>query len=270
MRLLTRRAAGFIGGAPETHDMNLTSRDRRPFAAPDRDVTLIHSSDIHVSEGFTEPLYQGDGTAGLRGVLACARALAADAVILAGDTFEHNRLSSEILDRAGNLIAAAGMPVVILPGNHDPAIAQSVFHHGALAGLQGLSVLGVTHDAAVLFPALALEVWGNAHRDYGDMDPLGATRPRTSFWQVAVAHGHFEPLPDRSTRLRPSWLIGAGEIEATQADYVALGHWNRHARVGSGAVEAQYSGSPDHAGTVNRIRLQRSGEVLVTRERIEW
>ncbi|HXS40470.1 MAG TPA: metallophosphoesterase [Stellaceae bacterium] len=250
--------------------MNLTSRDRRPFAAPDRDVTLIHSSDIHVSEGFTEPLYQGDGTAGLRGVLACARALAADAVILAGDTFEHNRLSSEILDRAGNLIAAAGMPVVILPGNHDPAIAQSVFHHGALAGLQGLSVLGVTHDAAVLFPALALEVWGNAHRDYGDMDPLGATRPRTSFWQVAVAHGHFEPLPDRSTRLRPSWLIGAGEIEATQADYVALGHWNRHARVGSGAVEAQYSGSPDHAGTVNRIRLQRSGEVLVTRERIEW
>ena len=109
MRLLTRRAAGFIGGAPETHDMNLTSRDRRPFAAPDRDVTLIHSSDIHVSEGFTEPLYQGDGTAGLRGVLACARALAADAVILAGDTFEHNRLSSEILDRAGNLIAAAGI-----------------------------------------------------------------------------------------------------------------------------------------------------------------
>jgi DNA repair exonuclease SbcCD nuclease subunit len=268
--LLTARAAPFIGGAPEAHDMDLISRDRRPFAAPDRDVTLIHSSDIHVSEGFTEPLYQGDGTAGLRAVLAAARALQADAVILAGDTFEHNRLSSEILDRAGRLITEAGIPIVILPGNHDPAIPQSVFHRGALAGLPGLSVLGVTHDAAVLFPALALEVWGNAHRDYGDMDPLGAVRPRTSFWQVAVAHGHFEPLPDRSTPLRPSWLIGADEIDATQADYVALGHWNRHARVGSGAVEAQYSGSPDHAGTVNRICLQRSGEVIVTREWIEW
>lgn len=250
--------------------MDLISRDRRPFAAPGADVTVVHSSDIHVSEGFTEPSYRGDGVAGLRAVLASARALDADLLILAGDTFEHNRLSSELLDRAGCLIAEAGMPVVILPGNHDPAIPQSVFHRGALAGLPDLSVLGVTHDAAVEFPALALEVWGNAHRDYGDMDPLGAARPRTSFWQIAMAHGHYEPLPDRSTRLRPSWLIGAAEIDATQADYVALGHWNRHARVGSGAVEAHYSGSPDHAGSVNRISLKRSGEVVVTREPLDW
>jgi len=270
MRLLTANAAASIGGAPETNEMNLIHGNRHAFAAPDVDVTVVHSSDIHVSEGFTEPLYGGDGTAGLRAVLASARALKADLVILAGDTFEHNRLSAEILDRAGRLLAEADIPVVILPGNHDPAIPDSVFHRGALAGLPRLSVLGVTHDEAVSFPALALEVWGNAHRDYGDMDPLAAARPRSSFWQIAVAHGHYEPLPDRSTKLRPSWLIGAAEIDATQADYVALGHWNRHAQVGSGAVEAHYSGSPDHAGTVNRIRLKRSGEVAVTREKLDW
>ncbi len=250
--------------------MDVISRDRNGFTAPGADVVIVHSSDIHVSEGFTEPAHQGDGTAGLRVVLAAARALEADVAILAGDTFEHNRLSASILDRTARLLEEAGMPVVILPGNHDPAIPDSVFRRGALAGLAGVHVLGVTHDEAVLFPDLALEIWGLAHRDYGDMDPLRRARPRRSFWQIAVAHGHYEPSPNRETNLRPSWLIGADEIDATRADYVALGHWNRHARVGSGAIEAHYSGSPDHAGTVNLIRLTRAGEVVVSREKVEW
>jgi DNA repair exonuclease SbcCD nuclease subunit len=249
--------------------MNVISR-RQQFTAPAADIRVIHSSDIHVSEGFTEPVHEGDGTAGLRVVLAAARASKAHVVILAGDTFEHNRLSPELLERTLQLLGEAGMPVVILPGNHDPAIADSVYHRGGTAALPHVHVLGVTHDAAVLFPPLGLEIWGHAHRDYHDMDPLLRPHPRRSFWQIAVAHGHYEPKPNRATHLRPSWLIGDDDIDATGADYVALGHWNRYARVGSGKVEAYYSGSPDHAGTVNLVRLKSSGEVVVTREAVAW
>lgn len=249
--------------------MTVISR-RQQFAAPAADILVIHSSDIHVSEGFTEPVHDGDGTAGLRVVLAAARATKAHVVILAGDTFEHNRLSPGLLERTLRLLGEAGMPVVMLPGNHDPAVADSVFHRGGMATLPNVHVLGVTHDEAVLFPPLGLEIWGNAHRDYHDMDPLLRPHPRQSFWQIAVAHGHYEPQPNRATHLRPSWLIGDDDIDATEADYVALGHWNRHARVGSGKVEAYYSGSPDHAGTVNLVRLKSSGEVVVTREAVTW
>jgi hypothetical protein len=63
--------------------------------------------------------------------------------------------------------------------------------------------------------------------------------------------------------LRPSWLIGDAELKAAGADYVALGHWNRAAKVG--AVAAYYSGSPEYAGTVNVVRLTAAGEVAVTR-----
>ena len=70
-----------------------------------------------------------------------------------------------------------------------------------------------------------------------------------------MAHGHYEPKPDRSIGPRPSWLIGDDEIAATGADYVALGHWNRAVRVGNGSVPAYYSGSPEYAGTVNVVRL---------------
>src|ERR1700689_4150329 len=108
------------------HEMALTS-NRQSFAAPAAELRIVHSSDLHVGEGFTEPVHQGDGTAGLRVVLQAARAAKADVTILAGDTFEHNRLSAGLLERAVKLLADAGMKVVILPGNHDPAIAESVF-----------------------------------------------------------------------------------------------------------------------------------------------
>jgi DNA repair exonuclease SbcCD nuclease subunit len=250
------------------HEMTLTSR-RRNFAAPRGELRIVHSSDLHVSEGFTEPLHKGDGTAGLRVVLAAARAVRADVVILAGDTFENNRLSAALLDRSAQLLADAGMPVVILPGNHDPAIADSVFHRG-IAAPGNVRVIGVTDEAAVSFPDLALEIWGNAHRDYGDSTPLAQPQPRRSFWQIAVAHGHYVPLADRSTALRPGWLIGDDEIAATAADYVALGHWNRHARVGGDAVAAYYSGSPDFAGTVNLVRLLLGGTIDVARVPVDW
>ena len=68
------------------------------------DVVLVHSSDLHVDEDRTASLRDGDGTATLRAVLATARALRADVVLLAGDTFENNQLGSAILDRARGLL----------------------------------------------------------------------------------------------------------------------------------------------------------------------
>jgi DNA repair exonuclease SbcCD nuclease subunit len=236
---------------------------------PGRDVVVVHSSDLHVDHDYTARLHGGDGTAGLAGVLRAARDAHADVVLLAGDTFDCHRLPPNLLMQAAAVIAAAALPVVVLPGNHDPAVADAVYHHGAFAEVRNLHVLGITHEEAVDFPALGLEIWGRAHRDYGDMIPFEKVRPRRTRWQIAAAHGHYVPVPDRSTRLRPSWLIGDDEIAATGADYVALGHWNRAVKVGNGGVAAYYSGSPEYAGTVNVIRLGASGDVTVTRNALD-
>jgi DNA repair exonuclease SbcCD nuclease subunit len=235
---------------------------------PSRDVVLVHSSDLHVDHDYTARLHGGDGTAGLACVLKAARNLTADVVILAGDTFDCHRLPLALLDQTAAVIAAAELPVVVLPGNHDPSVDDAVFRTGRLAQVQNLHILGVGDDA-VVFPELALEVWGRPHRDYDDMIPFETVRPRRTHWQVAVGHGHYEPTPDRSITPRPSWLIGDADIAATGADYVALGHWNRAVRVGNGSVPAYYSGSPEYAGTVNVVRLTRGGEVVVTRAELD-
>jgi DNA repair exonuclease SbcCD nuclease subunit len=205
--------------------------------------------------------------AGLAAVLCAAQRLDADVVVLAGDTFDCHRLPTDLLDRAAAVISAAAMPVVLLPGNHDPLVAGSVYQHGALAESGNLHVIGITHDEGVLFADLGLEIWGRPHRDYGDMNPLERPRPRSTRWQIAVAHGHYVPVPDRTSRLRPSWLIGDDELAATGADYIALGHWNRPAKVGG--VAAYYSGSPEYAGTVNVVRLTATGKVEVTRSELD-
>jgi DNA repair exonuclease SbcCD nuclease subunit len=233
--------------------------------AASRDIIIVHSSDIHVDHDYTARLHGGDGTAGLACVLNAARDLAADAAILAGDTFDSHRVPQQLIEQAAAVIAAAGLPVVILPGNHDPAISDAVYHHGALAAVRNLHVIGVTHDEAVLFPDISLEIWGRAHRDYDDMIPFEIVRPRRTRWQIAVAHGHYEPAPNRSIGPRPSWLIGDTEIDATGADYVALGHWNRAIRVGNGKVPAYYSGSPEYSGAINVVRLSEAAGVTVTR-----
>jgi DNA repair exonuclease SbcCD nuclease subunit len=229
---------------------------------PGRDVIVAHSSDLHIDDDHTARLHGGDGAAGLACVLDAAQAAGADVVILAGDTFDSHRVPPDLLERVAAVLAASTMPVVVLPGNHDPVAVDAVYYRPALAKLAKLSVLGVTHDEAVLFPELDLEIWGRAHRDYADMIPFETVRPRRTRWQIAVGHGHYEPRPDRSTRLRPGWLIGDAEIAATGADYVALGHWNRTATVGDG--RARYSGAPEYAGTVNLVRLTQHGEVVVS------
>ena len=232
---------------------------------PTRDIVVVHSSDLHVDHDYTARLHGGDGTAGLGCVLDAARDLSADVVLLAGDTFDSHRVPQNLIEQAAAVIGASALPVVILPGNHDPAIASAIYRDGALAAVKNLHVIGVIHEDTVAFPNLSLEVWGRPHRDYDDMIPFETVRARRSRWLIAMAHGHYEPKPDRSIGPRPSWLIGDDEIAATGADYVALGHWNRAVRVGNGVVPAYYSGSPEYAGTVNVVRLSDTGGVTVTR-----
>jgi len=231
-----------------------------------RDLILVHSSDLHVDDDRIAAQHGGDGTAGLRAVLTIARELGADIVLLAGDTFDNHMVTAATIDRAGEVLADAGLPVVILPGNHDPVNSDSVYVRGGFAAISNLRVLGMTHDRAVPFPEHELEIWGNAHRDYHDMVPLRDPPARATRWHIAMGHGHYEPPETWANPLRPSWLISDAMIAATGADYLALGHWDRAAQVGSGAVPAYYSGSPEYVHTVNLVRLTATGKVVVTRE----
>ena len=228
----------------------------------DDSVVLVHSSDIHVDdEARPAP---ASGLDGLRAVLAIAGRLGAQVVLLAGDTFDNARVSQKVLDQATAILAGAAMPVVMLPGNHDPAMEDCLFRRAGLTALGHVHILGVTHGDTVRFDAWDLEIRGRAHVSYNDMPPLPRWTREARF-QVVMAHGHYVPQADWKQHAHRAWKISDADIAACEADYIALGHWDRATPAGEGRVAAYYSGSPDLAGTVNVVRLGGVDGVVVER-----
>ena len=221
-------------------------------------VMVAHTSDLHFDESCLAA-EGGDIGRAFHGVMGTIAAQKADLLLLAGDTFDHNRLPDSVIGWAASVFAATSAEIVVLPGNHDPASDSCPFRHGLLSKMANLHVLGVNRPDLLRFDQWDLEIWGRPHRDYDDMEPLADPPPRAARRRIVMAHGHYETRPDRSARPRPAWLFGDAEIAACEADYVALGHWNRCAKVGAEAAPAWYSGSPDYARSVNFCCFDANG-----------
>ena len=125
------------------------------------DLTIVHSSDLHV-DGKTSDKFHP-----VCKVLDAARRETADLVLLAGDIFDHNRLTLAQIDAVARLLADAAIPVVILPGNHDCLSSDSVYRRGGLAEVPNVHVLGISSEESYLLASHDLEVWGRPHLDYG-------------------------------------------------------------------------------------------------------
>jgi DNA repair exonuclease SbcCD nuclease subunit len=220
--------------------------------SPNGVLTVAHTSDLHIG-GRWHPDAE---LKSLRAVLDATAEAAAHVLILAGDVFDTNRTPLPVVERAANMLADAPTRVVVLPGNHDPATKDAVYRLRELAEVPTVHVIGVTVADTVQFAGLDLDIWGTPHLDYVDMAPLADPRAREARWHIAVAHGHYVRGPHDHHR---SWLIHDDEINATRADYVALGHWDVPQPAGDGSVPAYYSGSPDVAKTVNIVRLTPEG-----------
>ena len=225
------------------------------------EIIVVHSSDLHL--GTDDSFSNSDRLAVLPKVLRAAYAMNANVVLLAGDSFDNHRQPEQLLERAAQILRDYAKPVVILPGNHDPLTPDSVYRRGGLARVPNVSILGLNADETVTFSELDLGIWGKAHVDYTDMSPLANPGERVMRWHIAAAHGHYVDEIRDPNRLIGSWLIHREELHATDADYVALGHWNQATQVGDEKSNAYYSGSPEYTGTVNIVKMRDNGQIEV-------
>ncbi|MGE5596871.1 MAG: metallophosphoesterase family protein [Hyphomicrobiales bacterium] len=208
-------------------------------------LRVAHTSDLHLDD-------RERGIRMLRRVIATAEAAEARVLVLAGDIFDHNRVSLGTLDAVTRVFGDAAMDIVILPGNHDCLGLDSVYRRGGIAAPRNVHVLGVTSDDTLDLEAHDLSVWGRAHAEYRDMNPLRDPSPRLRRHHIAVAHGHWVTGPED---LHRSWLLHHDDLESVDADYIALGHWDRAVHLDSVPVPTFYSGSPDLARSINLVAL---------------
>ena len=218
-----------------------------PPAAHPHSVRLIHTSDVHVGTGYTR---DGSGREEalhfLETIMGAAVDLEADLVLIAGDFFDHNRLKEPIVAETAAIISATHVPVVILPGNHDPFMPGSMYerfrHHFA----DHVHIFDDADGTLLSLDDVGVQIWGQAHTSYDDFSPAGSSPGWRSdseqpLWRIAMAHGSAVGF-DGPPLLRLPHRGGAPL--RPRAHYVALGHLDRHGQTGPPGTTAFYSGAP--------------------------
>ena len=203
-------------------------------------LRLIHTSDTHLGDPTGHP----KGEEVLESVVEAVERLDGDVLLLAGDVFDNERVSDDVVERFVLQMARLDIPAVVLPGNHDLAHKTSVYRRSPFdKAPNNLHVIRHPEGETLAFPDLELDLWGRAMLSHTpNFRPLhGMPKPTEGHWLVAMAHGHFHFENDRDQRSSP---IYPDEIAASGCHYLALGHWDRHADVSRADTTAVYSGCP--------------------------
>ncbi len=234
------------------------------------DMRFVHTADWQLGmtryflNGEAQPRYSAarrDAVAGLGPLAANA---GAEFVVVAGDVFESNQLAPKDVSQSLEAMRAIGIPVYLLPGNHDPLDASSVYT-SALFTAECPENVTVLNRPGVHEVRPGLELVAAPWTSKAPCaDPVasvldGLTADGTV--RVVVGHGGVDIfVPDKD---RPS-LIRLSALEAAVARgavlYVALG--DKHSRMQVGSTgRIWYSGSPE---VTNYDDIESdSGHVLV-------
>ena len=228
-------------------------------------LRILHTSDWHLGRSFFEESLQADQAWVLDRLVEALRDLRPDALVVAGDVYDRavpTKEAVELLDDVLWRVAALGIPVVAIAGNHDSPERLSFgarllegSHVHLRGGLEGIAtpvpiagkglvyaapfvdpdvVRTLVKDDAIRGHAAATErVLAEARRDAAGRD----------LPTVLVAHAFVQGAQETRESERPISVGTAGSIPASALagfDYVALGHLHGPQEVAPGV---RYSGS---------------------------
>jgi len=198
---------------------------------------VLHTSDVHLG---TSP--EGREEAAFERAIACALDERVDAVLIAGDLFDHVRVSDETLRWAAAELGKLHCPVVVIRGNHDVFDGKSIYERlMTVAPLEHVQVIA-DHDGCIVeIPGTDVVVWGRAMLEHepGYRPFAGLPEPPADRWTIATGHGLvLEDGP--ASRSSP---IFASDLAAVTWDYVALGHVHAYLEVRDLPTPVRYPGA---------------------------
>ncbi len=232
-------------------------------------VTFLHTADwqIGMTRRWLQPeaqaRFDSDRLDAIRRAGEIARAQGCAFVVVAGDVFESSQLRQGTVLRALEVMREIELPVYLLPGNHDPLDAISIYRQPTFSNAcpSNVTVLDSTQSVAV---APGVEVIGAPWagklpgRDLvGDV--VTSLPPADGTVRIVVGHGIvdiLDPSGSNPAAIDTASLVAA--LDQGQIHYVALG--DRHSRTdvgGHGTI--WYSGAVE----VTDPREEAPGDVLV-------
>ena len=223
-------------------------------------LRILHTSDLHVEELNDKACRR------LEALVKLSSDARVDLVIIAGDLFEHNRVSDDLVIFVAEQLKRMPAYIIILPGNHDCLVPGSVFEKTNLwKNCTNVRIFREPKGEILTLPLLRVSLWGKPIDSYEhDVRPLaGIPRPKnTGYWHIAVAHGYYV---DTERPVFPSYHIYEEEVAGCGWDYIALGHLITFGCVVEEPVKACYCGSASLTDTVAIVDFAEEAGVQVTR-----
>jgi DNA repair exonuclease SbcCD nuclease subunit len=202
----------------------------------------------HFLEDDAQARYSAARRDAIVAIGALARETGAEFVVVAGDVFDANQLAPKVISQSLDAMRAIGVPVYLLPGNHDPLDASSVYS-SALFAAECPANVTVLDRAGVWDVRPGVQIVAAPWRSKKPTTDLTAEAlvglPADGTARILLAHGAVDRLdPDRDN---PAQIAMAGLTEAidrSAVHYVALG--DKHSRTAVGdSGRVWYSGSPE-------------------------
>ena len=203
-------------------------------------MKILHTSDLHINSPLTSRL-KGEAALtrrreindSLRLVIAKAKEVSAEALIIAGDLFDSERVSLRELERIVSEIRSADISIYYLPGNHEKSVLLS-------APLELPKNLFIFGNEWTYFDTGAAVIAGRASTEENMFDTLTLSQKRKN---IVVLHG------EARSASAEGGVIGIKEAVEKGISYLALGHYHKYSQIPIDALGvAVYSGTPEGRG----------------------
>jgi DNA repair exonuclease SbcCD nuclease subunit len=212
-------------------------------------MRFLHAADLHLGLRVTRFGAEVNGRLqearlkALEHLIGQATARAVDFLLIAGDLFDDNHVDAATSRRTFELFESAGRPVYIIPGNHDPMTADSVFARPPWSLPSAGMVQLMRNPESIPLPGGTLLPCPLFAKNSFD-DPTRWILPRESGdrgIRIGLAHGS---LNERANLPPDDHLIDCHAADTKGLDYLALGHWHSPYRLAdrAGVTRTVYPG----------------------------
>lgn len=227
-------------------------------------VKLLHTADWQIGKLFGQ--FDADEAAlladarfqAIERLAVLATVQGVDAVLVAGDVFDAQGVADKTIHRMFNAMAGYTGPWVLIPGNHDAALVESVWTRAARLNAIPANARVCLRAEPLLMDAIGVAVLPapltqrNTHADLTEWF-AGADTP-SGMLRIGLAHGSVAGI--LAEGIDSSNPIAAGRAAQAGLDYLALGDWHGTRQVDE---RTWYSGTPE----TDRFRANASGQALI-------
>jgi len=181
-----------------------------------------------------------------------------DAVVVSGDVFDAQTVTARTIRRLFNALTGYTGPWVMIPGNHDAALTESVWTHASRLGVLPPNLHLVLEPRVVELPTARLALLCaplTQRHTFGDLTAWFDAAETPDDWnRVGLAHGAVQGL--LAEEIDSANPIAPDRAARGRLDYLALGDWHGTKRIDE---RTWYSGTPEQ----DRFKSNDAGQVLL-------